>query len=93
MRKLFKTESSLEKKVQQIEALMQAGVVISKRYGFQQKEKENVLTHLAKGGDLSLWGLANAVTRSAEDSDRYDRAIEMERLGGEIIELSPSVFN
>ena len=54
--------------------------------------EEFVAAH-CKGAFLSLWGLANAVTRSAEDCESYDRAIEMERIGGQVIELEPSVFN
>lgn len=66
--------------------------VIAKKYGLAESEKHNVLLHLAKGGDLSLWGLANAVTRTAEDCDKYDRAIELERFGGEVIELPANTF-
>jgi hypothetical protein len=67
--------------------------IIGSTFGLQEGEQENVLNHLAKGGDLSLWGLANAVTRTAEDVDSYDRAIELERIGGQVIELAPSVFD
>ena len=38
-------------------------------------------------GDLSVWGLANAVTRTAEDVADYDRATELEATGGRVIEL------
>lgn len=67
--------------------------ILSKRYGFADNEEESVLEHLSRGGDLSLWGLANAVTRTAEDLESYDRAVEFERIGGEVIELNPNMFN
>ena len=67
--------------------------IVSKYFDLREGESDNVLTHLAKGGDLSLWGLANAVTRSAEDCDSYDRAIELERIGGQVVELPSNVFN
>jgi len=67
--------------------------VVVKRYGLSETEGESVLEHLSRGGDLSLWGLANAVTRTANDVESYDRAVELERFGGEVIELPKNVFN
>ena len=48
------------------------------------------MPHLIRGGDLSAWGLANAVTRTAEDVPDYDRATELEAAGGRVIELAPA---
>ena len=31
--------------------------------------------------------MANAITRTSQDLDDYDRATDLERLGGQIIEL------
>lgn len=67
--------------------------IIAKRYQFTEEERFSVLEHLSRGGDLSLWGLANAVTRTAEDASNYDRAIDLERIGGEVIELPRNTFN
>lgn len=50
-------------------------------------EKNSVLRFLIEGGDLSRYGLANAVTATANDHENYDRAIELERAGGQVIEL------
>jgi hypothetical protein len=61
--------------------------VTQKTLSLSDPEKESVLTHLAKGGDFSLYGLHNAVTRTAADSTNYDRAVELERLGGGVLEL------
>lgn len=58
-----------------------------KRFSWTEAERDSVLTHLIKGGDLTRYGLHSAVTRAAEDFSDYDRATEFERLGGEIIEL------
>ena len=46
------------------------------------------INHLIKGGDLSGYGLVNAVTRYSQDVEDYDRATEFEALGGKLIELS-----
>jgi len=53
-------------------------------------EESDVLKKLIEGGDLSRWGLANAVTCAAADQEDYDRATEMERMGGAIIQLNPT---
>ena len=55
--------------------------VTAKTFGFNDGERKSVLDHLIKGGDLSRFGLYNAVTRTAEDLVDYDRASEFERIG------------
>lgn len=59
----------------------------AKRFSLTDGERSSVLQHLIRGGDLSAWGLANAVTRTAEDAGDYDRATELESLGGAVVEL------
>lgn len=60
----------------------------SKRFGFNESERSNILTQLIKGdAGHTKWGLANAITRAAQDVESYDRSTEMERLGAEVIEL------
>lgn len=61
---------------------------LAKRERMTQDERGSVLAHLIKGGDLTQYGLLNAVTRTAEDLPSYDRATEFERLGGKMIDLS-----
>lgn len=51
------------------------------------EEQGSVLRHLIEGGDLSRWGVANAVTRTAQDLESYDRSDELEGFGGKIVEL------
>lgn len=61
--------------------------VTAKHYGFNDGERKSVLDHLIRGGDLSQYGLHNAITRAAEDLESYDRASEFERIGGLVVEL------
>lgn len=62
--------------------------VTAQRFGLQDGERKSVLKNLIQGGDLSLWGMANAVTATAkEDAINYDRATELESLGARIVEL------
>jgi hypothetical protein len=62
--------------------------VTARRIGLNEGERSSVLQHLIRGGDMSQWGVANAVTRTAQDAESYDRATELESLGGDVVELS-----
>lgn len=57
-------------------------------YRLAQNEQVGILRHLVEGGDLSHYGLVNALTRTAQDMDSYDRAVELEELGGTLLEMS-----
>lgn len=53
-----------------------------------ESEQEGVLASLIKGGDLSQFGMQWAITHYAQNDDvSYERQVELERLGGNIIEL------
>lgn len=56
----------------------------------RESESSEVLRHLIEGGDLSRYGLMQAVTRSANDVESYDRATELESLGASVIDLPQS---
>jgi hypothetical protein len=64
----------------------------SKQYGFSKNENDGILQHLIEGGDLSLYGLSNAVTRTASDSESYDRATALEGIGYQIITMPPQTY-
>lgn len=57
------------------------------KLGLSDDEGKNVLKALAAGGDLTRFGLYNAVTRASQDVEDYDRATQMEELGAKIIDL------
>ncbi len=59
--------------------------LVSKKFSFNQFETNDVLSHLIQGGDLSSWGLGNAVTRMAQDVPSYDRSTELESIGYQIM--------
>lgn len=63
---------------------------IAEGYNLNDTESQNVLKHLLEGTDYSRWGMINAITAAAKDSESYDRCIEMEKLGGKVIELARS---
>lgn len=62
--------------------------VTRKQLGLGEGLQNGILKHLIQGGDLTRWGLLNAVTRTAEDQESYDNATDLERAGGKILELA-----
>jgi hypothetical protein len=66
--------------------------LVGRKFGFNEGERKSILSHLIEAGDLSTWGLTNAVTRAAQDVESYDRSVEMETIGGQVVLLKPSDF-
>ena len=62
--------------------------VLANRYALNDAERAGVLRCLIAAGDVSGYGLVNAVTHYAEEVEDYDRATELEALGGKLIELA-----
>lgn len=60
---------------------------LTERLLLTDKEGDSILTHLVKGGDLSRYGLMNAVTRTAEDAPDYDRATTLESIGNRLVDM------
>ena len=67
---------------------VQSVEVLAQRYTLNDTERSGVLRHLVAGGDLSGYGLVNAVTHFSQEVEDYDRATEFEALGGKLIELT-----
>jgi hypothetical protein len=66
--------------------------VISNHLGFSKDESSGILQHLIQGGDLTAYGLLNAITRTSLDVDDYDRASELERDGSRVLSLPASTW-
>lgn len=65
---------------------------LGKIVGIRKTEGSRLMNHLVSGGDLSQYGMLNAVTRMAhmEKDITYDRSTELEEIGGKILTLKPS---
>lgn len=61
--------------------------VLAKKLNYGEGTKHGILKHLIMGGDLSRYGLMNAITRQSQDEDDYDVATKMEHDGARVIEL------
>ncbi len=66
--------------------------VLSEKFGYSSEENSSILTHLIQGGDLTAYGLMNAVTRTSQDLNNYDRATDFERDGSKILSLPAATW-
>ena len=55
-------------------------------------ESDAVLTNFLRDNATTQWGLVNAITAVANKADSYDRACELEQMGGRILTLPASDF-
>lgn len=62
----------------------------SKSYGLNQPEQDSILEYLIQGGDLTKYGLSNAITRASQDILSYDRATELEGIGWQVATMPAS---
>lgn len=59
--------------------------LLADTYQLNQSERGNVLRSLFMGRDLSRYGMMNAITDASKLAASYERATDMERIGGEFL--------
>ena len=62
--------------------------VLGDRYVLNKNERASILRHFIMAGEFTQYGLVNAVTRSSQDVADYNRATELERIGGTLLDES-----
>lgn len=62
-------------------------------FGMTKAEGSGVLDYLIRDGELSLYGLSNAVTRAAQDVDSYDRSTDLESVAYSILGMGRDRWN
>lgn len=65
----------------------------AREFSLGKEESNGVLKQLIAAGDLSLYGLANAVTRHSQDVESYDRASVLEGVGYSILNMPKGTWN
>lgn len=65
----------------------QAVGLLAKKVGATEGERKGILRSLIEGADLSAWGMINAVTHQAHTIENYDRMVEFERMGGDLLAM------
>lgn len=59
--------------------------ILGQRFSLTEGEQASILTHLIEGGDLTQWGAANAITAAAKQVDDFDRRVDLEAIGGDLV--------
>jgi hypothetical protein len=78
----------------QVENAFAAVDQLAKEVDIRDGEKESVISNFLQDGDFSKWGMINAVTKVANtDAVDYDRACELENIGGQLIDMQMSQWN
>ena len=73
---------------------VEAVKLLAKSNGLNEFEEGSILRNLIEGADLSKWGMVNAITAAAkEDVLSYDRATELETLGGNVLTMTKTGWN
>jgi hypothetical protein len=78
---------------EQTEQPIKAVEVLGKAIGLNQGEQDSILERFIRNADYSKYGMLNAVTNLANDTESYDRASELEVLGGKVLNLSQSQWH
>ena len=66
---------------------------VGSNFGIQEKEQGGVLQHLLTDADMTLYGLANAVTRYAQDVESYDRSMHLQMIGYSVMTMPRRQWN
>ncbi len=65
----------------------------SRSFSITDGESGGVLQRLLEDNDLTLYGLANAVTRFSQDVESYDRASDLEAIGYNVLSMGQQQWN
>ena len=61
--------------------------LLSEKFILSESERNDIFSLLIRGNDNSRYGLINAVTAASKIAKNYERATDLERIGGEILAL------
>lgn len=64
--------------------------LLADKFQLTENERGDILRQLFMGGDNSRYGLVNAVTAASKIAKTYERATDLERIGGEILSMPVS---
>jgi hypothetical protein len=80
-------EGTAKEKISDVDVVKLVNLT-GKQIGLTEGENKGVLSALIEGGDLTRFGLYNAVTAFSQKVESYDRATELERAGAAVVELA-----
>lgn len=67
---------------------------LAKEVPIRDGEKQDIISNLLTDGDMTRWGMLNAVTKVANtDAVDYERACELENIGAQILDMQMNQWN
>jgi hypothetical protein len=72
----------------EIEQPIERMQVLAPKIGLTLGEGQSVLEKLLAGGNKTQFGLINAITATAQTVESYDRSVELEEIGAQVMDLS-----
>jgi hypothetical protein len=66
---------------------VQAIEALAEKFTLSNTERDGVVERLIQSGDTTRFGVQAAITNFSQEVEDYDRATELEQLGGKLIEL------
>ena len=63
---------------------------VTKRFMLSENDGKFIIQNMTENKEASRYGIANGITALAHDIENPDRQYQMEKLGSQIIDLSPS---
>ncbi len=66
--------------------------VCQRRFDLSDGERKGALMSMVRDGDMSRWGLINSITAQAHKQEDYDRAMQLETVGGKIWSMEKTDF-
>jgi hypothetical protein len=65
---------------------------VVEHYRLSEEQKENILIGFGTEPEYDKYGIANAVTRAAQNEESWEKSLELERIGGKLITLPREEF-
>lgn len=69
-----------------IDRPVEAMKVVTRQVDLTEREGNDVLTFLLGGGDLTKFGMVNAITAMAQTVDSYERSVELESVASTVMD-------
>ena len=65
----------------------------AKEFNLTELERSGVLNSLIRRGDMTLYGLANAITEHSQQVESYDRATVLESVGYDVLTMGRTTWS
>lgn len=65
---------------------------VVREYNLTEKQRDNILMSFGAEKDKTQYGIVNAVTRAAQEEKGFENRLELEKIGGKLVEMKPDRF-